>query len=139
MLTSATYFHALDGRVRIKIPQVKKSSAQASALKRMLLAVNGVTEVTTNSTTGNVLILFDSTIVKLQEILQELQRHGYLDAAFKSTMSQKSHCRECGAEVPRNAGPSRPSAEFKGYETAAHFLVQTAIEAGLKALVQALI
>jgi len=72
------YLHVLAGRLRIKIPAVKGSLQRASEVEQLLLGIDGITDVTANSITGNVLILFESTVISQQDIITTLQKTGYL-------------------------------------------------------------
>ena len=55
--------HILDGRIRIKVPEVKGSPAMASELESQLAKLNGVSHVKANPLTGYVLVLFDSQVI----------------------------------------------------------------------------
>ena len=72
------YLHALDGRLRIKIPQVKGSPQRALAAEQFLRGRAGITDVTANPTTGNVLVLFISAAIGQHAIITALQKAGYL-------------------------------------------------------------
>ena len=74
-----SYFHAVDGRIRIAVSKVKNSPAGALKLRKALLAFHdGITEATPNPTTGNVLIRYDSRRVSQFDILNWLQDRGYI-------------------------------------------------------------
>ena len=57
------YYHKLDGRIRIKVPEIKGSLAMAGELEDQLAKLNGVTHVQVNPLTGYVLVLFDYQVV----------------------------------------------------------------------------
>ena len=57
------YCHILDGRIRIKVPEIKGSNAMADELESQLAKLNGVAHVKANSLTGYVRVLFDSQII----------------------------------------------------------------------------
>ena len=78
MTSIAPYLHVLDGRVRIKLPQVKGAPQRALAVEQLLLGLDGVTDVTANPITGNVLVLFTSAVIGQHDILAALQKTGYL-------------------------------------------------------------
>lgn len=78
MTSIAPYLHVLDGRLRIKLPQVKGAPQRALAVEQLLRGLVGVTEVTANPITGNVLVLFTSTVISQHDILAALQQTGYL-------------------------------------------------------------
>src|ERR671923_1535809 len=72
------YLHVLDGRLRIKLPKVKGAPHRALAVEQLLLGLDGVTDVTANPTTGNVLVLFASAVIGQHDIIAALQKTGYL-------------------------------------------------------------
>jgi heavy-metal-associated domain-containing protein len=73
------YFHAIEGRVRIKIAAVKDAPATAVTLEEQLqCACAGIDHVTANPTTGNVLIEYNPGQTGLQEILETLQAQGWV-------------------------------------------------------------
>jgi copper chaperone CopZ len=72
------YVHALDGRLRIKIPQVKGAPQKGRAVEQFLLGLDGVTDVTANPTTGNVLVLFNSAVIGQDDLMAALQEAGYI-------------------------------------------------------------
>lgn len=57
------YYHKLDGRIRIKVPEIKDSPAMAGELESHLAKLNGVVHVQANSLTGYVLVLFDYQVI----------------------------------------------------------------------------
>lgn len=76
----AAYVHALDGRLRVKSGSVKGSPRKAVEVEQQLQAQPGVTEVSTNPTTGSVLVLYDSRQIQQDEILDALRALGCLPA-----------------------------------------------------------
>jgi copper chaperone CopZ len=67
------YLHILDGRLRVKVPEVKRSPEKALQVEEALRSVNGVTHVKANSTTGNVLVLFETELVTHDHIVEKLK------------------------------------------------------------------
>ena len=57
------YCHILEGRIRIKVPQVKGSYAMAGEMESQLAKLEGVANVKANPLTGYVLVLFDSLVI----------------------------------------------------------------------------
>ena len=57
------YYHKLDGRIRIKVPEIKGSPAMAGELESQLAKLNGVAHVQVNPLTGYVLVLFDYQVI----------------------------------------------------------------------------
>jgi hypothetical protein len=90
MTSIAPYLHVLDGRLRIKLLQVKGAPQRALAVEQLLHGLNGVTHVTANPTTGNVLVLFTSAVTSQHNIITALRQTGYLRDAHAAEQSQTS-------------------------------------------------
>ncbi|MGA1876235.1 MAG: HMA2 domain-containing protein [bacterium] len=78
MRVNSSYFHSLNGRMRIKIVEVKGAPDKAGKLKKQLLRLNGIKYLKANPTTGNVLILYDHNLIGEADIISTLQALGYL-------------------------------------------------------------
>ena len=89
MNTDCAYLHAIDGRLRIKIATVKGSARQAQKIELQLQACEGITQVTANPVTGNVLILYDSQQIKQEEILDLLSSRGYLSENSRTQIGSR--------------------------------------------------
>ena len=74
----ASYIHALDGRLRIKVPQIKRSTREAFHVEAIISSLDGVTSVKANPTTGNILIHYDSNLLTHADLISHLKRSGYL-------------------------------------------------------------
>jgi Heavy metal associated domain 2 len=90
MTRISPYLHVLDGRLRIKLPQVKGAPPRALAVEQLLGGLEGVTDVTANPLTGNVLVLFTSTVIGQHDIIAALQQTGYLRDTHTQEQSQTS-------------------------------------------------
>ena len=77
-MISTNYFHAIDGRMRLGIPGVKGSWAKAQELKDRIIHYQGINDVSSNPTTGNVLIVYDPKKISQYDILKSLYELGYL-------------------------------------------------------------
>ena len=73
--------HVLEGRLRLKIREVKGSPEEAMAVESRLRDVEGVHHVTANPLTGSVLVLYDSGLTGVDEISSKLRAVGYLGDA----------------------------------------------------------
>lgn len=82
------YLHALDGRMRIKITEVKGCPAAAAELTRYLLSSHGIDEVNANPITGNVLMLYNPQQISQEGILNLLQDAGYLKKSVRVPANQ---------------------------------------------------
>lgn len=67
-----TYLHVLDGRMRVRLPELRGSEARAQAINGILSAIHGVTRVETNVTTGSVLVHFDRRVVEAEVLLEAI-------------------------------------------------------------------
>src|SRR5205823_14662079 len=72
------YIHAIDGRLRVKVPEVKRSPAYARQLESWFRSFEGIQEVRANPITGNVLFLHDPEQLPAREILGALVAAGYM-------------------------------------------------------------
>lgn len=77
-MEASLYVHALEGRLRIKIPAAKGNGRTAREIERHLRHFAGVDHVSANPTTGNVLILYNSRLTEQGRIISSLQELGYL-------------------------------------------------------------
>ena len=77
-MATPTYIHKLDGRLRIKIPEIKGSPVRASKLEDSLGSMKGVTLVKANPLTGNLLIQFEPGATGHDHILKALRNLGCL-------------------------------------------------------------
>lgn len=84
----SSYLHVMDGRLRVKVPETKRSVSKAQQVEQLLRLLPGVTRVTANPTTGNVLVLFDSEQLTHDEILSTLRNADYLQAPIPSPSFQ---------------------------------------------------
>jgi len=75
------YCHIIDGRIRIKVPEVKGSHAMAGEVEGELAKLNGVAHVKANPLTGNVLVLFDSQVINHYHVIAVLKDLNCLNGA----------------------------------------------------------
>jgi copper chaperone CopZ len=75
-----SYLHVMDGRLRVKVPEIKRSVQKALHVEGVLASLEGVIRVTANPTTGNVLVLFHSHLLTHAAIIQTLRQSDYLRA-----------------------------------------------------------
>jgi copper chaperone CopZ len=70
--------HVLDGRLRIKVPEVKRAPLKAAEVTHALQRLHGITYAHANPTTGNVLVFFEPRTVGPRQIEQALRDIGCL-------------------------------------------------------------
>ncbi len=77
-MISTNYFHAIDGRIRIRIPETKGSGVRAKEIAAKLMEYEGILYVSANPVTGNVLINYDPDRMSQCEVFEKLRDSGYL-------------------------------------------------------------
>ncbi|HUK55845.1 MAG TPA: hypothetical protein VLY20_04225 [Nitrospiria bacterium] len=82
------YVHHVEGRLRVKSPFIKRSSATALEIKRLLGQIQGIESAEINTVTGSAVIYYEPKAVSSQEILDCLERAGYFDLSKAVTNDQ---------------------------------------------------
>ena len=119
----SSYVHALDGRLRIKIPEVKNAPLKAREVEQHLRLSPGVDEVSANPVTGNVLILYNPRLIGQEEIILALKELGYLE--------------ERTPQGPGTLGQTQVQGTF--FSTVTNAVASSLLEVALTRLVAALI
>jgi hypothetical protein len=119
MRVPSAYVHALEGRLRIKVVEVKGNEEVAWEVEARLSTVTGVDKATANPRTGNVLVLYDPAETSHGELVEALQSWGFLQP---DQLEAASH---------RGVGIGR--------DTLANTLVRSSVEFALQRLFTALI
>jgi len=96
----ATYLHVLEGRIRVKIPEVKGAPGKAGDVERHVRALSPAIDVRANPVTGNVLLVFDPDSISKDRILELLGTLGYIAAEPERGPTLK---------VPSSAAPTDSS------------------------------
>ena len=78
MHVTTDYIHALEGRLRIKVPEIKGSPLRAGELEKQVKWQPGIDYIKANPTTGNVLVYYDAEKIGQEHILKVMQDSGYL-------------------------------------------------------------
>ena len=78
MMPIIEYIHTIEGRLRVKVVEVKGSPAHARQIEALFREVEGIREVRANPITGNVLFLHDPRQIAAREILGSLIANGYM-------------------------------------------------------------
>ncbi len=73
------YLHQVPGRLRIKIPVLKRNADRARGLRDELRHVVGITSTFVNTVTGSVTINYDVDMVQPHSILNLLAHENYID------------------------------------------------------------
>jgi Heavy metal associated domain 2 len=115
----SSYIHVLDGRVRVKVPEVKHDPCMASAVVQVLERVAGVIYVRANTNTGNVLVLFNPQVTSHEQITRILQDMDCL--------------------TPPSTPSSSPSPFHEVGEKLLHLVVKSAVEKAVERVILSLI
>lgn len=70
------YVHSTPGRMRIQVPAYRGEERSCRWMRQVLGARPGIECVTASALTGNILILFDTSLLSDRQILEELRRMG---------------------------------------------------------------
>lgn len=73
------FVHSVPGRLRVKIPMIKYQPAKKDEINR-ILALDGIDCVKINSTTGSIVVAYDSEKLDSETILDMLAHHNLFDA-----------------------------------------------------------
>jgi copper chaperone CopZ len=75
----SSYVHAVEGRLRIKVPEVKGAPLKAREIEGHLTLCPGVEEVSANPITGSVLVLYNPRLIGQEEVILAFKEIGYLE------------------------------------------------------------
>jgi hypothetical protein len=81
MLKTRAYVHCIDGRLRAKVWEVKRSTEAARRVEKLIEQRDGVQSVSANPLTGNVLVHFDPSRLSGEQVLDILRSHRLLGEA----------------------------------------------------------
>jgi copper chaperone CopZ len=87
------YVHEVPGRLRVKTPSAKGQAWMAQKIEGMVKAIPGVYAVNVNTTTGSIVLNYDSTAVDSSGILDILEEKGLFDSSQLMTGDQYLHSR----------------------------------------------
>ena len=73
------YVHHVPGRVRVRIPAIRRNPYKAIEVEN-LLDLEGVDNVEINHLTGSVVVIFNPDVLSAQALLDLLSQHGYFDS-----------------------------------------------------------
>lgn len=79
------YVHDIPGRLRVKIPLAKGRPDTAEEIEKLLKAIEGIDSTATNTTTGSVLINYNSKTLTSDQILGALNQKGWFDRSKVAT------------------------------------------------------
>jgi len=82
------YLHDVPGRLRIKIPNLRRNLSLAQELVPLLNSLCGVQSATANTVTGSITVHYDPEIISSSSILTFLAGEKYIDLAKAITSEQ---------------------------------------------------
>lgn len=91
------YCHHVPGRIRVKLPDLKREPAEAGRVEKIMGGLKGVTAVKVTPLTGSVVVHYDPDRTAHDRILATLQDHGLFDASL--TISNNEHVQAAVAEA----------------------------------------
>jgi copper chaperone CopZ len=97
----SSYVHALEGRLRIKVPEVKGAPLKAREIEGHLSLCPGVEEVSANPITGSVLVLYNPRLIGQEEIILAFKEIGYLEETTPKTHREAGGTRNHEGAVTR--------------------------------------
>jgi hypothetical protein len=77
MNRAASFVHALTGRLRLKIPEIKGDPMKAQEMENQFNLLTGMQQVSANPVTGSLLLIYDPHLLKQKEIFAFLKELGY--------------------------------------------------------------
>jgi hypothetical protein len=120
------YVHELPGRVRIKMPMLKRNQSAAERLTAFVESMEGVHETSFNSITGSIVIQFDERRLTSKELLQALSKANFID------VSETQNVDEYVADVLTSVG-------HKASKTLLGFALDRALQGSSLSIITALI
>lgn len=85
------YVHNVPGRLRVKIPTIKKNPKAAEHVIRLLGSVKGITSTSVKTVTGSIIVNYDPDTVSPEKILCDLKQKGYFNISKATTNDQYIH------------------------------------------------
>ena len=78
-MQGTSYVHMLEGRLRIKVSEMKGSPERAVEIEETVSQLEGISHVKANELTGNLLVLFDPDLTNHYHIIGALKDLGCLN------------------------------------------------------------
>src|SRR3974377_2260189 len=97
----SSYVHALEGRLRIKVPEVKGAPLKAREIEGHLSLCPGVEEFSANPITGSVLVLYNPRLIGQEEIILAFKEIGYLEETTPKHNRETGGTRRHEGAAPR--------------------------------------
>lgn len=85
---TTTYIHVTQGRMRIKIAELKRAPQKGVAIESALRKAHGVTFVKANPLTGSLLVFFDPATTDSERIIKRIAAVGFSLHSPKNSTSR---------------------------------------------------
>ena len=72
----ASCVHALTGRLRIKLPELKGNPVRAQEIENQFILMTGMQEVSANPVTGSLLCIYDPNLLKQEDLFALIKEWG---------------------------------------------------------------
>ncbi len=98
------YLHESPGRLRVKIPYLKRNPQSAWDLQVLLKNLSGIKSSSINTVTGSVIMHYDLEVISAGAIINVLAGEGYIDVAkVLSNKKRKENVMEAVTQVASKA------------------------------------
>lgn len=85
------YVHEVPGRLRVKTPVAKGDPLRAQKIEDLVISIPGVQSASVNTTTGSIVLNYDSSVVSSKAILDILTQKGLFNPSKALTGDQYLH------------------------------------------------
>ena len=84
------YLHESPGRLRVKIPDLKRNPQSAWDLQSLLKNLSGIKSSSINTVTGSVIMHYDPEVLSAGALINVLAGEGYIDVAKVLTNKKRN-------------------------------------------------
>lgn len=82
------YIHQVPGRLRVRIPQIRKNPYKAAEIEN-LLTLQGIEKVAINRVTGSIVAIYNPQMLNSDCLLRLLEERGYYDESRAVTCDEQ--------------------------------------------------
>jgi hypothetical protein len=84
------YIHSVPGRLRIKIPLLKRNAFELGKIQVALRETRGVNRIRVDQLTGSVIIHYNPGLVQLKALLEFMRKRGFIEDTRETRKSSAS-------------------------------------------------
>jgi hypothetical protein len=96
------YIHNVPGRLRIKIPLIRRNPARCNDVKELLMHLDGVQRIRATELTGSVVINYDPQTIEPQDMIQVLKDNDYFDES--QAITHEAHIQTAASKAGQKIG-----------------------------------